>query len=129
MTTMHDDIFTAMWDAPFSKRGWISITARGLTISGIDHNKLSAMDVTNVPGLGQVLTFHEAGGTHWTGRGMKRSHHPAQVHVVLIQAANDHSFRFVGLASPNVAPTVAAREDRDEQITQRLATIATKEIV
>jgi hypothetical protein len=117
-------IFQAMWDEPMSRRGWFSIKANGdITMHGIDHNRLTLVSFNQVRGLGIVVAMHEKGGTHWSGRGMKRTVDRAAMHTLLVMRDTDldgNRFKFIYLDSHGIHANDTERTERTVQITAAL---------
>lgn len=117
------DIFQTLWDRPMSHRGRLSLPVRGgVNLSGLDHGDTNIIGMNEVPNLGIILTLHEAGSTHWTGRGMDRGYSGASTFTVLIQPTDDsRSYRYVNLTRPVAVKTSAAdREYSHSRYVERL---------
>lgn len=115
------DVFQALWDAPLSSRGFLSFNYDGKSLRrhGLDHKTITLLGITNVPGLGVTLTCHEKGGTHWTGRGMKRNYDSAQAYTLLVARKPEDKpgiFRYIVVGGYVSYNTSAAERECHTQI-------------
>ena len=120
-TTTEQAIFQAAWDTPMSNRGWLSLNDEGaVNLRGLATGRTVAIKVTDSP-LGLVLTCHEAGSTHWVGRGMGK-YDPAQIHTYLIdREANDTGgHRYVALTSVEAKTNSTERQAMATGVVARL---------
>jgi len=85
-TTTTTTVFQSLWDAQYSARGFLGISAHDeVTFNGMQHGELSIIGYREVPGLGLTLTIHEKGSSHWTGRGMKPKYDGATIITILVE--------------------------------------------
>ena len=122
-TTTEQAVFQAAWDTPMNSRGWLSIDDAGwVNQRGLATGLTTAIKIQDTP-LGRVLTVHEAGSTHWTGRGIDRQYNPAQIHTFLIDPVVDDTGgrRYVHLTSVGAKTNQAERQSLAAVVAARLS--------
>jgi hypothetical protein len=114
-----NDTFATLWDAPMSRRGWVTFDDRTgeVNLVGMQHGFTTIIGAKEVPGLGTVLTLHEVGGSHWAARGV-RATHPSSISTILLGAKKEggRSFKYVALGDNFIPKNDSERRDRSASL-------------
>jgi hypothetical protein len=126
--TSTDEIWGTLWNAPMSRRGWFSTTNHDnpgtVNFFGLDHGLTTVLHWRNTPGLGTVVTFHEAGSKHWTGRGMKAAYTGARTFTVVARKADANGrFAYILLGEASLPVNAEARVNVTAQFKEWAKTI------
>ncbi len=118
-------LFQKLWDKPMSHRGRLTLPRLGgVNLTGLSHGAINIIGMSEGTGLGVILTLHEAGSSHWVGRGMERGYSGAATFTVLIQPTETpRTFRYIQLTQPvEVKSSEAIRNIKHWHYVERLET-------